>query len=138
MNADDMIRLVRWFSEVEQTLGIEVARALLSPRTCNCGRMSMVAMMPDLPPLPAPPEPDLPDLPPPPAPEIICHHSLSEREVQILRHLEAGRPNKMIARDLRVTEATIKVHLKSILRKLRVTNRTQAAIWAHTNMHERA
>lgn len=57
---------------------------------------------------------------------------LSEREVQILQCLVAGDSNKVIANRLRVTEATIKVHLKSILRKINVRNRTQAAIWAHT------
>ena len=41
-----------------------------------------------------------------------------------------GHSNKMIARTCGVTDATIKVHMKSILRKIRVANRTQAAIWA--------
>ena len=41
-----------------------------------------------------------------------------------------GHSNKMIARTCGVTDATIKVHMKSILRKIRVENRTQAAIWA--------
>lgn len=55
---------------------------------------------------------------------------LSEREIQILQRLVAGESNKVIANTLNVTEATVKVHLKSILRKIRVRNRTQAAIWA--------
>jgi len=55
---------------------------------------------------------------------------LSEREEQILRGLVKGHSNKMIARTCGVTDATIKVHMKSILRKIRVANRTQAAIWA--------
>jgi two-component system nitrate/nitrite response regulator NarL len=54
----------------------------------------------------------------------------SEREVQILRYLFRGCPNKIIAYQLDISEATVKVHVKSILRKLRVQNRTQAAIWA--------
>ena len=41
-----------------------------------------------------------------------------------------GAPNKVIAYQLRITEATVKVHVKAILRKIRVKNRTQAAIWA--------
>jgi two-component system, NarL family, nitrate/nitrite response regulator NarL len=57
-------------------------------------------------------------------------HSLSMREEQILKGLMVGHSNKMIARTYNVTEATIKVHMKSILRKIRVANRTQAAIWA--------
>lgn len=42
----------------------------------------------------------------------------------------AGYSNKLIARRLVVCEATVKVHVKAILRKLNVNNRTQAAIWA--------
>lgn len=55
---------------------------------------------------------------------------LSERETQILKDLVKGHSNKRIARTCAVTEATVKVHMKSILRKIRVANRTQAAIWA--------
>jgi two-component system nitrate/nitrite response regulator NarL len=55
---------------------------------------------------------------------------LSMRESEILECLEAGSPNKVIARKLGVAEATVKVHIKSVLRKINVTNRTQAAIWA--------
>jgi two-component system nitrate/nitrite response regulator NarL len=55
---------------------------------------------------------------------------LSPRETSILHLLRKGAPNKLIARQLSLTEATVKVHLKSILRKIRVNNRTQAAIWA--------
>ncbi len=58
---------------------------------------------------------------------------LSERETQILDGLVKGHPNKVIARTCNVTEATVKVHMKSILRKIRVDNRTQAAIWAMAN-----
>jgi two-component system nitrate/nitrite response regulator NarL len=60
-------------------------------------------------------------------------HGLSEREEQILKALVRGHSNKMIARMCTVTEATVKVHMKSILRKIRVANRTQAAIWALKN-----
>jgi two-component system, NarL family, nitrate/nitrite response regulator NarL len=58
---------------------------------------------------------------------------LSEREIQILDGLVKGHANKVIARTCDITEATVKVHMKSILRKIRVTNRTQAAIWAVEN-----
>jgi two-component system nitrate/nitrite response regulator NarL len=57
-------------------------------------------------------------------------HGLSEREEEILKGVVKGHSNKMIARTCGVTDATIKVHMKSILRKIRVANRTQAAIWA--------
>jgi two-component system nitrate/nitrite response regulator NarL len=62
-------------------------------------------------------------------------HGLSEREEQILKALVRGHSNKMIARLCTVTEATVKVHMKSILRKIRVENRTQAAIWALKNAY---
>jgi two-component system nitrate/nitrite response regulator NarL len=56
----------------------------------------------------------------------------------VLSHLVDGHSNKAIARFLGMTEATVKVHLKSVLRKIRVENRTQAAIWALSNLPERA
>lgn len=55
---------------------------------------------------------------------------LSPREHETLCCLVAGHSNKAVARQLDVSEATIKVHIKAILRKLKVANRTQAAIWA--------
>ena len=58
---------------------------------------------------------------------------LSEREVEIVSRLTDGMPNKVIASELTITEATVKVHLKSIMKKLGVSNRTQAAIWAINN-----
>jgi two-component system, NarL family, nitrate/nitrite response regulator NarL len=61
---------------------------------------------------------------------------LSPREREMLSHLTAGRSNKTIARELGIAEATVKVHLKSVQRKIRVENRTQAAIWALANLPE--
>jgi len=55
---------------------------------------------------------------------------LSDRETEILRCLTVGMANKVMSRLLSISEATVKVHVKAILRKLRLTNRTQAAIWA--------
>jgi two-component system nitrate/nitrite response regulator NarL len=54
---------------------------------------------------------------------------LSPRELAILRCLINGNSNKCIARKIDIAEATVKVHVKAILRKIRVQNRTQAAIW---------
>lgn len=54
----------------------------------------------------------------------------SERESDVLRCLVNGESNKRIALNLNIAEATVKIHLRSILRKTRVSNRTQAAIWA--------
>jgi two-component system nitrate/nitrite response regulator NarL len=57
-------------------------------------------------------------------------HGLSRREGEILRCLMEGASNKLIARQFGLTEATVKVHVKAILRKTGMKNRTQAAIWA--------
>jgi two-component system nitrate/nitrite response regulator NarL len=58
---------------------------------------------------------------------------LSARQQSILRCLIQGDSNKTIARKIGISEATVKVHVKAILRRIRVHNRTQAAIWAISN-----
>ena len=69
--------------------------------------------------------------------DATCHvPSLSRREMLILHMLMQGASNKTIALKLVITESTVKVHMKSILRKLRLQNRTQAAIWARNNVDE--
>lgn len=83
--------------------------------------------------LTVPPKND--DAAPPPIPEHripphTCLNEPSPREKEILRCLVLGYTNKVIARHLGITEATVKVHLKNLLKKLHVENRTQAAIWA--------
>lgn len=55
---------------------------------------------------------------------------LSHRECQVLICLARGETNKQIARLCHISAATVKVHLKAILRKTKAKNRTQAAIWA--------
>lgn len=62
--------------------------------------------------------------------EAVKDRGLSDRELQILQCLAQGDSNKTIANRLDITEATVKVHVKSLLRKIRANNRTQAAIWA--------
>lgn len=69
--------------------------------------------------------------------EGVAAAGLSEREVEILRCLTLGLANKVVSRRLSISEATVKVHVKAILRKLRVANRTQAAIWAIKHGFER-
>ncbi|WP_249779424.1 helix-turn-helix domain-containing protein [Bradyrhizobium sediminis] len=68
-------------------------------------------------------------------PPLQNHPRLSERETQILDGLVQGHANKTIARSCDITEATVKVHMKSILRKIQVANRTQAAVWALEHGH---
>jgi two-component system nitrate/nitrite response regulator NarL len=61
-------------------------------------------------------------------------HKLTPREKVILQSLMGGDANKVIARKLDIAEATIKVHVKAILRKVGAANRTQAAMWATANL----
>jgi DNA-binding NarL/FixJ family response regulator len=65
--------------------------------------------------------------------EDVLAPQLSSREKSILRCLIKGDSNKCIARKIDIAEATVKVHVKAILRKIRVQNRTQAAIWGMNN-----
>jgi two-component system nitrate/nitrite response regulator NarL len=58
---------------------------------------------------------------------------LSERQKSVLRCLVEGDSNKVISLKINIAEATVKVHVKAILRKIGVSNRTQAATWAMTN-----
>jgi NarL family two-component system response regulator LiaR len=55
---------------------------------------------------------------------------LSERETEVLRLLARGDANKTIARELGITERTVKAHVGSILAKLHLESRTQAALYA--------
>ncbi|MDC0738833.1 response regulator transcription factor [Cognatishimia sp. SS12] len=56
--------------------------------------------------------------------------SLTGREFQVLKGLTEGKSNKEIARDLDLSEPTVKLHIKTLYRKLDVANRTQAALLA--------
>lgn len=56
--------------------------------------------------------------------------TLTPRELEILGHLAAGYSNKIIARQLDLAESTIKVHVQNILRKLELSSRVQAAVYA--------
>jgi two-component system, NarL family, nitrate/nitrite response regulator NarL len=61
-------------------------------------------------------------------PQLTVH--LSQRERQVMQCLVSGLSNKQIARELDIVEGTVKVYLKLLSRKIKVTNRTQLAIWA--------
>jgi len=56
--------------------------------------------------------------------------ALTERQLSVLRELVAGKSNHQIAESLQVTEGTVKIHLTSIFRILRVNNRTEALLAA--------
>lgn len=57
--------------------------------------------------------------------------SLTEREQEILQCLATGLNNKTIARNLGISNTTVKVHIKHLLSKLKLTSRLEAAVWAH-------
>jgi two-component system nitrate/nitrite response regulator NarL len=57
--------------------------------------------------------------------------SLTEREREILECLAKGLNNKTIARQLGISDTTVKVHIKHLLSKLKLTSRLEAAVWAH-------
>src|SRR5215510_9471010 len=68
-------------------------------------------------------------VPPEIAVEMAEHHTddaLTEREIEVLHHVAGGRANKMIAVDLKISEETVKAHMKNILSKLGANDRTHA------------
>ena len=56
---------------------------------------------------------------------------LTRREREVLKYLADGESNKMIACRLGIGHQTVKNHVQHIYQKLRVNNRTQAAVWYH-------
>jgi DNA-binding NarL/FixJ family response regulator len=59
---------------------------------------------------------------------------LSEREQQVLRLVAEGLANKQIGRRLGISDSTVKVHLANVYRRIGVTDRTSAALWARDNL----
>lgn len=75
---------------------------------------------------PRTPMPEAPDAPDPvPAGQI----HLTERELEVLEAASAGKQNKIIAEQLKVSQHTVKLHMHHIIAKLGVHNRTEAAVW---------
>lgn len=68
--------------------------------------------------------------PPSPEPTEMPVEALSERELEVLRLMVAGMNNASVAEALNVSLATVKTHVRHILDKLHVSDRTQAALWA--------
>ncbi|MPS49366.1 two-component system response regulator NarL [Methylobacillus sp.] len=66
-----------------------------------------------------------------PGPATPDQVSLTDREQEILQCLADGLSNKAIARKLGISDTTVKVHVKHLLSKLRLTSRLEAAVWAH-------
>ncbi|HYA36891.1 MAG TPA: response regulator [Candidatus Methylomirabilis sp.] len=66
----------------------------------------------------------------PPRRSVAPLSELTPREMEILSHVAEGQSNKMIARALNITDGTVKLHVKAILRKLGVHSRVEAAVIA--------
>ena len=58
--------------------------------------------------------------------EATRQNSLTSRQVAVMSHLQQGKANKIIAHELSMSESTVKVHVRNIMRKVGATNRTQA------------
>ena len=73
---------------------------------------------------------DAPEPPAPAEPEPAPDSPLSPREEEVLREIARGASNKEIARTLAIAETTVKIHVQHILRKLGLSSRVQAAVYA--------
>jgi len=60
----------------------------------------------------------------------VGRHRLTAREMQIIQYLARGDSNKTIARELDVSESTVKIHVQNVLKKLNLTSRVQVAVYA--------
>ncbi len=60
-------------------------------------------------------------------------HGLTEKELMVLKGVSQGLSNKLIARELDISDGTVKVHVKHILKKLNFHSRVEAAIWVSEN-----
>jgi two-component system nitrate/nitrite response regulator NarL len=71
----------------------------------------------------------------PASPEAVSaqYADLTERELQTLALITQGMSNKLIARELGISDGTVKVYVKNLLRKLSVSSRLELAAWAHAN-----
>jgi two-component system, NarL family, nitrate/nitrite response regulator NarL len=121
-----LIKQLELVAEGEPLISVVLAKRLLGQSSAQAVEQAAAPIKLDQQQLPEPEDEDEDEARSP---------QLSGREVAILKGLVQGAPNKVIAYRLSITEATVKVHVKAILRKIRVQNRTQAAIWA---MHHQA
>ena len=67
-----------------------------------------------------------------PLPETKGHVALTERQMKVLEEIRHGKANKQIAYSLKMSEHTVKLHLRHIMRKLNVRNRTEVAVFSET------
>ena len=134
LNRDDLVAAIRTGvdgclsrSTTTQAFLLSLDLVMMGESVFSCAMLPLVRCSGEI----APPEQET-------EPEAIkvlstrdpVFHRLSLRERNTLRCLVEGESNKAIARRFDITESTVKVHIQAILRKIRVANRTQAAIWA--------
>lgn len=65
-----------------------------------------------------------------PHPASVDESGLTQSELKVLERIAMGMSNKLIARELGITESTVKVHVKHLLKKLNLRSRVEAAVWA--------
>ncbi len=106
MPADKLIGAIRRASLGEVPLAPEAARRLIEAMRPSCDEAAR---------------------------RMAC---LSDRERNVLAQLRVGRSNKEIARELLISEKTVKFHVSSILSKLNLSDRTQAALFAVEHLTE--
>ncbi|MEP7194275.1 MAG: response regulator transcription factor [Actinomycetota bacterium] len=70
-----------------------------------------------------------------PSTALRVKDTLSVRELQVLKLVAKGMPNKQIGRDLGISERTVKVHVGHVFRRIGVGDRTSAAMWARDNLN---
>jgi two-component system nitrate/nitrite response regulator NarL len=109
---DDLIRSIRRAVRGESVVSPEMTEKLIQAfRAASAAPAALVVPEADV-------EPEEP------------HDTLSPRELQILREIAHGASNKEIARTLGIADTTVKIHVQRILRKLNLTSRVQAAVYA--------
>ena len=62
-------------------------------------------------------------------------HDMTQREQETLKLIAKGLNNKLIARELGISDGTVKVYVKNLLRKLNVHSRLELSVWAHQNLN---
>ena len=67
-------------------------------------------------------------------PHSATQAGLTDRELEIVKLIAQGNSNKLIARQLDIVESTVKVHVKHLLKKLKLKSRVEAAVWATNNL----
>lgn len=70
--------------------------------------------------------------PPCPIASGVGERGFTAREIAVLELLKIGHPNKIIAHELKLSESTVKVHIRNIMKKMNATNRTEVACRAHS------